>query len=94
MPVKVPEPFAIILRKEAANALSLTTDTILATVEQSAFSDEDGDLLVLGPLWPEAADEFIGRLKGLGLVYVDDFFEIGLDKPDWLQILCVEKNAS
>lgn len=91
MPLKVPEHLAMIIRKQAVAALSLEKSKLLETMEPVDYHDENAELIVLGPVWPEAADRFIRRLKGLGLEYVDDFFEIGFDRPDWRQFFA-QKN--
>lgn len=46
---------------------------------------EDSELLSFGPSFGgEACNEFIRRLEFLGLVYVDDFFDLTLSHPNWL----------
>jgi hypothetical protein len=50
----------------------------------------EGQLVVIGPLYGDAADllgELIAELESLGLVYFDDFFELTGNWPGWLTLL-------
>ena len=49
----------------------------------------EGDLIALGPIYGEAAQELsavIAELEGVGLAYFDDFFEMSGNWPDWLRL--------
>lgn len=53
--------------------------------------DEDDQLYSFGPHFDgQACDVYISRLKALGLVHVDDFFELQWDHPDWLTFTATE----
>jgi len=40
----------------------------------------------IGPHFgPDSADEFMTRLRKLGLIYMDDFFILWDDVPEWIE---------
>jgi hypothetical protein len=56
--------------------------------------DEDQELLSFGPHFgEEASDEFIRRLKHAGLEYVDDFFVLSTEAPEWCGLECFLNRA-
>jgi hypothetical protein len=75
----------IVIRKAALEAHDLRQEDLFQIFEVEHPLGEDDDLISFGPsLGQETCDEFISRLQGLGLIYVDDFMDLTLDHPEWL----------
>jgi hypothetical protein len=49
----------------------------------------EGNLVAIGPIaGAESLSDVIGELEAVGLVYFDDFFELGGNWPSWLSLFC------
>ncbi len=60
--------------------------SVLSALDLSEPLDEDGELLTFGPFFGgETLTVVHRRLVELGLVYVDDFFDLFMDHPEWLE---------
>ncbi len=82
----------IVLRREALAERAVHMADVLKAFEVSHPLAENRDLISFGPSFgAEACDAFIARLQRLGLVYVDDFFDLALDHPSWLQFAATLK---
>ena len=80
----------IVVRKSALIMRGIVREQLIVAMEQHPL-DEDDLLYSFGPHFGgEACDAFISRLKALGLVHVDDFFELQWDHPDWLTFTATE----
>ena len=88
MVVRISKYLAIVIRKQAMAELTIEREKLFSTLEVDGAFDEDDELLSIGPLWPESVNEFVKRLKNIGLSHVDDFFEIDFDVPEWMQLHC------
>jgi hypothetical protein len=44
------------------------------------------DLVVIGPIYDVALNDFFDELEALGLQYFDDYFELPGNWPDWLKL--------
>jgi hypothetical protein len=78
--------FGIVVRRQALVERAITLAAVLRVFEVCAPLGESADLLSFGPAFGhEACDEFKRRLTSLGLIYVDDFFDLQLGHPNWLQ---------
>ncbi len=76
--------FGIVVRRAALAERGLDMTLVLRAMNEKPL-DADTQLLSFGPHFGrEACDEYIRRLQELGLSYVDDFFELAWDHPDWL----------
>jgi hypothetical protein len=86
MSIPITFEFGIVVRRQALADRSIALAALLRAFEVNTPLGESADLLSFGPSFgSEACDEFKKRLTGLGLSYVDDFFELRLDHPRWLQ---------
>jgi hypothetical protein len=89
--VRISQHFGLVVRKGALERCRLTRDHLLELMEAPRPMDEDVALISFGPHFgEEASDEFVRRLKHAGLEYVDDFFVLSVDAPDWCAILLSE----
>ena len=85
MVIRVTFEHGIVIRKAALRRTRIDREQLLSAFESQAPFSENDDLVVFGPSFgSEACDEFIRRLKDLGLQHVDDFFELEFDHPEWL----------
>lgn len=85
MSIEVTFSYGIVIRQSALTALGITRARVLEVFETDRPIAEDSELLSFGPSFGgEACNEFVRRLESLGLVYVDDFFDLTLSHPDWL----------
>jgi len=85
--VKVSNDFGIIIRKKAIVDRGIYYKDLLVLMECVAPFDESDELLSFGPHFGgEAANEFIHRLKQVGLVYVDDFIDFHTPLPEWCNV--------
>jgi hypothetical protein len=86
MSIPITFEFGIVVRRQALAERAIALAAVLRVFEVSAPLGESADLLSFGPSFgSEACDEFKRRLTGLGFAYVDDFFDLHLDHPSWLQ---------
>jgi len=90
MPIPVSFQHGIVIRQAALAAHGLTRADLFRVFETDQPLGENDGLISFGPCFgPDACNEFISRLQDLGLVYVDDFFDLALDHPEWLQFQAV-----
>lgn len=74
----------ILVRKAALEERQVSEAALLKAMEATQPDNSNEHLFTFGPSFgEEAMDEFVRRLKALGLEYVDDFFVINIDVPDW-----------
>lgn len=75
----------IVVRRAALNEKNVSETALLEAMEVAApVGSADAQLLSFGPSFgEEAMNEFVQRLRGLGLEYVDDFFCFNMDVPEW-----------
>lgn len=84
--IKINLSYGIVIRRDAMHAHSITRAQVLEALEVDRPLAENDELLSFGPSFgQEASDEFVRRLESLGLIYFDDFFDLVLSHPDWLQ---------
>lgn len=84
--IKLTAQGGLVVRKAALTSRKIKISQILQVIESYTVLDESADLISIGPIFPDALDECIQRIKGLGLEYVDDFFELAFDLPDWIRL--------
>ena len=78
--------YGIVIRRKAISQRQVNLQSVYDAFEITKPFSEDADMICFGPLFgPEASKMIISRLKGLGLTYVDDFYELAFDHPDWLR---------
>ncbi len=83
----------IVVRLAALAARGVSRENLVQVMGNPPL-DEDSQLISFGPHFGgEACDEYIRRLKGLGLRHVDDFFELQWDHPEWLGFDAHEKTT-
>lgn len=74
----------ILVRKAALSERQVSEAALLEAMEVSQPDNSNEHLLAFDPSFgEEAMNEFVRRLQALGLEYVDDFFFINIDIPDW-----------
>ena len=89
MSVRVSTHFGIVVRKRALGRLQIDESELLALMETQEAYDADPELLSFGPHFgEEAAEEFVRRLKNIGLEYAEDFFRVSADVPEWCGMSC------
>ena len=82
--VKATSEYGIVIRQAALTAKNISYARLLKVMEVEKPLDSNKDLVSFGPSFgEEAMNEFISRLQGLGLEYVEDFFTISCDMPTW-----------
>lgn len=60
---------------------------VLKALESQKPLDQNGELITFGPSFgEEAMSEFASRLRNLGLKFIDDFFCLSFDLPEWCGI--------
>ncbi|WP_282243401.1 hypothetical protein [Stenotrophomonas sp. PS02300] len=79
--------YGLIVRRDALRAKFIADALVLQAMEVDAPLDMDEDLMSFGPAFgDEALQEFVRRLRTLGLSPVDDFCTLCLDLPNWCRI--------
>ncbi len=85
--INVTAEFGILIRKDALALRKAPLEAVLAIFEISSPMDESDSLLSFGPHFgEEAALSLVRSLERLGLVYVEDFFMLAAQIPDWCQL--------
>ncbi|HVZ46104.1 MAG TPA: hypothetical protein VHA82_20010 [Ramlibacter sp.] len=85
--IRVSAHGGIVVRKAALAAKGVTEASVFSAMEADQPEEASDDLLSFGPSFgEEAMNEFVRRLQGLGLEYVDDFFCIHTDIPEWCSL--------
>ncbi len=85
--VKLSKYFGIVIRKDALQRQGVEMDALYETMSADKPHDEDALLISFGPHFgAESAEEFMSRLRKLGLVYMDDFFVLWDDVPEWVDL--------
>jgi hypothetical protein len=88
MAIKVTGECGIVIRKAALKEKGINHIDILKIMEVESPLDDDDDLISFGPSFgEEALNEFIVRLQNIQLEYVDDFFTIIYDVPEWCKLI-------
>lgn len=89
MSVRVSAHFGIVVRKSSLARLDIHESKLLALMETESAYDADSQLMSFGPHFgDEVANEFVRRLKSVGLEYADDFFQVPSDVPEWCGMSC------
>jgi 8-oxo-dGTP pyrophosphatase MutT (NUDIX family) len=81
---------SVCIRREAFERAGLDRarlDTVL-TLTDDEFRVEH-NLIVVGPLFGDAATTLIAELEARGLAYFDDFFELSGNWPAWLSVFAM-----
>jgi len=85
--VKLSKYYGIVIRKNALARQGVDTDTICQIMDVDKPYDEDISLISFGPHFgEEGAEEFVSRLRKLGLIYLEDFLVLWDDMPEWAEI--------
>lgn len=85
--VKATNEYGIVVRRAALTVKSIDYKQLLQVMEVEQPLDSNEDLVSFGPSFgEEAMNEFIARLRALGLEYVDDFFSISCEMPAWCNV--------
>lgn len=84
--IKINAHYGIVIRKASLLQRQVKLSDVSAALEASAAPDSDEFLVSFGPSFgEEASNEFVHRLKVLGLHYADDFFVFYGDFPNWCE---------
>jgi hypothetical protein len=79
--------FGLVVRKQALADKGLELSTLLDAMDGVGLLGEDGRLLSFGPIFgADAIATLQGQLRALGLEHVDDFVELELLLPVWVQL--------
>ena len=82
--IRVTSEYGIVVRRASLKERRVPWDKLLDALEATAPLDANDQIVSFGPHFGrDALDTFIGRLSGMGLQYVDDFFEFSGDFPSW-----------
>jgi len=85
--VKLSKYYGIIIRKSALARQGVDAETICQVMDVDKPYDEDASLVSFGPHFgAEGAEEFVSRLRKLGLIYMDDFLVLWDDMPEWAEV--------
>ena len=85
--VRASGSFDLIIRLAALREKSIDLSILMAALENDDVLGRNSTLIMFGPMFGEdALNTLIGRLQALGLSYVDDFIDLNVYIPDWLEI--------
>ena len=91
--VKILASFSLVIQRSAFDRSFLNQEKIDALRNKIGLYDFNDDLESWGPFFGgESLEYVITALQSLGLVYYDDFFEICLDFPHWINLTVSIKN--
>ena len=88
MPIEIGRQVpSLCIRRAAFEASSLTRPIVDASLglTPEEFRVEN-DLIIVGPLFGDAATRLIALLEASGLQYFDDYFELTGNWPEWLTL--------
>jgi hypothetical protein len=88
MPIEIERQVpSLCIRRVAFEASPLTRAVVDAALELTAEEFRvETDLIVVGPLFGDAATSMIALLEDAGLQYFDDYFELSGNWPEWLTL--------
>ena len=79
--------YGLVLRRKALEQKGVDYADVLKALESQKPLDQNGELITFGPSFgEEAMSEFASRLQNLGLTFIDDFFCLSFDLPEWCGI--------
>lgn len=82
--ISITTEYCVTIRVESIKRIGLSEFEVSSLLEFKEPLDKNNDLISFGPSFGiESSDEFIKRLKSIGLYYIDDFFVFYGDFPDW-----------
>jgi hypothetical protein len=85
--VRATGSFELIIRLAALKEKSIDLPSLMAALENDEVMGQNSTLILFGPMFGEdGLNTFISRLQALGLSYVDDFIDLNVYIPDWLEI--------
>jgi len=84
--IKVTSSYGFIFRKEKLRIKSISNEQLVKVLETEILDENDKRLSFNSCFGREAANNLIGELSKLNLDYVDDYFLIEGDYPDWLSL--------
>ncbi len=83
--VRVTFTFGIVVRRRSLQDRGVSELALFDALDVDRPLDSSPDILSFGPHFGgDAAKALCKRLDDLGLVYVDDYFDLSLDHPEWL----------
>lgn len=84
MSVNVTNHCGVVLRLASLDEKRVKWSDVLTAFEVDGPLDRDELIASFGPHFgQQALDTIMARLNALGLVYVDDYFDIVMDLPEW-----------
>jgi hypothetical protein len=79
--------YSLVINLTKVSTKGLLIDRILSGLGEIVFSEAEGGLIVISPIFGrEAVDSLASQLRAEGLEYFDDFIEIEQTLPDWCQL--------
>ncbi len=92
--VRVTFTFGIVVRRRSLQERGVSESALVRALDVERALDSSEDLLSFGPHFgPEALQFYCERLDALGFVYVDDYFDLLLDHPEWLSFTASLESA-
>lgn len=78
-------PPGIVVRKTSLRKKSVDLEAVLRDLGHTGSPEESADFVSISPLFgSEAVANHITAFEQHGLVYVDDFYAVEIDLPEWL----------
>lgn len=82
--IKVTSFFGFIFRKDKLLSKSVSIEQLIKTLNIKTLDDNEYMVSFQPCFGSEAVNNLIKELEAIGLVYVDDYFLLEGDFPDWL----------
>lgn len=79
-----------IFKKSSLESLGIDLVILSKKLELEVLA-ENTELVTFKPCFPDRVQYLIGEMKKLKLEYVDDYFVLELDLPEWLSLFCSQK---
>ena len=79
--------YGLVIRRRALQERGVTEAALAVAMDRMTPRTATPDLYYFAPLFGEEAQYELGRhLTALGLVWVDDFWSVSFDMPDWVKV--------
>lgn len=93
--VKVTFEYGLVIRRSASSEKGISSKQLENVFEGNKALDLNENILSYGPHFgQDVMMYYFRRLESIGLVHVEDFFELEYDHPEWLQFYADMKKLS
>lgn len=79
-----------IFRKSSLESVGVQLTDLSTKIELEMLA-ENAEIVTFKPCFPDRVQYLIQEMKKLKLEYVDDYFVLELDLPEWLELSCSQK---